>query len=111
MEPSSNVQSFTFVGGDSPSMGWVVWAEIHCASVLEVIHGCKAMLPEIVLEKILSSLLPASGDTRSTLVPAVLVLNLSVQVFFSSGFCKDISELGETQIIQNKSCPRFIFLL
>lgn len=67
---------------------------IHFVTVLKVIHGCEAMLPEIVLEKNLSSLLPASGDTRYTLVPAVLVLNLSVQVFFSSGFCKDISELG-----------------
>lgn len=72
MEPSSSVQSFTFVGGQSPSMGWVVWAEIHCVTVLEVIHGCKAMLPEIVLEKNLSSLLPASGDTRCTLVPMYL---------------------------------------
>lgn len=48
-----------------------------------MIHGRKAMLPEIVLEKNLSSLLPASGDTRCTSVPAVLVLNLSLSKSFS----------------------------
>jgi hypothetical protein len=82
MEPSSNMQSFTFVSGDCPSMGWVAWAEIYYVTILEVSQdGCKAMLPEKVLERNLSSVLPTSGDTRHTLVSAEPHESLCLSLF------------------------------